>query len=322
MLVSIVALTLFVLMVSRLVNSASTITTIGNKHMDADSQARSVLDRMAVDIAQMVKRSDVDFFGKNTAAPNSPGGTMIGQNGKGQNDQIAFYSTVPGYYPPTGSQSPISLVAYRVNANQNSPNYNKLERMGNGLVWNGVSATPTATPIPNPTPTPYPSMQFLTPTMTISGTWPTATNSSSPDSAYELIGPYVFRFEYYYLIKGQTVAGITYPSILSDTPFLGATVPGHNAVNGFQDVSAIGVTIAVIDPQSRVLVSDDSQHLGKLIGQMPDFSLNMHSGGTSTATQPGDLDAQWQSAVNATTAVPHAAASAIHIYSRLFPIAH
>src|ERR1700730_1424850 len=60
MLVSILALTLFVLMVSRLVNSASTITTIGNKHMDADSQARSMLDRMAVDVSQIVKRADVD----------------------------------------------------------------------------------------------------------------------------------------------------------------------------------------------------------------------------------------------------------------------
>src|SRR3984893_11559608 len=90
MLLSIVALTLFVLMVSRLVKSASTITTMGNKHMGADSQARSVLDRMAVDFAQMVKRSDVDFFGKNTAAPNSPGGAMNG------NDQIGFFSAVPG----------------------------------------------------------------------------------------------------------------------------------------------------------------------------------------------------------------------------------
>jgi hypothetical protein len=318
MLVSIVALTAFILIVSQLVKSASTITTIGNKHMDADSQARSVLDRMAVDFAQMVKRSDVDFFGKNTAAPNS----VAVDPAMSGNDQIAFFSTVPGYYPPSGSQSPISLVAYRVNTNSTSPNYNKLERMGKGLVWNGVTATPTATPIPNPTPTPYPAMQFLTPTMTISGTWPTATNSSSTDSAYELIGPYVFRFEYYYLIKGQTVGGTPYLSILSDKPFLGTTVTGHNAVNGFQDVSAIGVTIAIIDPQSRVLVLDDNNHLGKLIGQMPDFSLNMHSGGTSTATQPGDLDAQWQSAVNATTAVPRAAASAIHIYSRLFPIAH
>ena len=32
------------------------------------------------------------------------------------NDQIAFYSAVPGYYPSTGSQSPVSLVAYRVNS--------------------------------------------------------------------------------------------------------------------------------------------------------------------------------------------------------------
>ena len=36
------------------------------------------------------------------------------------NDQIAFYSAVPGYYPPTGSQSPVSLVAYRVNSDSTS----------------------------------------------------------------------------------------------------------------------------------------------------------------------------------------------------------
>ena len=76
--------------------------------MDADSQARQLLDRMAVDFAQMVKRSDVDYYVKSSAA--SPLRHVL-QPG---NDQIAFYSAVPGYYPPTGSQSPVSLVAYRV----------------------------------------------------------------------------------------------------------------------------------------------------------------------------------------------------------------
>jgi len=294
MLVSIVALTAFVLMVSRLVNSASTITTIGNKHMDVDSQARSVLDRMAVDFSQMVKRTDVDYFLKGAA-----GGTMTG------NDQIAFYSQVPGYYPPSGSQSPVSLVAYRVNSLSGAAAFNKLERMGKGLLWNGVS--PSITPV------------VFSP-LTISVSWPTATTNNSIDSDYEVAGPQVFRFEYYYLLKGQTVGGQTYLSILSLTPW-DTRITGHTALNAFQDVSAIGVTIAVIDPQSRVLVLEDNAHLGKLIADMPDFSLNMHSGGTSTATQPGDLDALWQSKVNATTAVPRAAASAIRIYSRLFPIA-
>jgi type II secretory pathway pseudopilin PulG len=314
MLVSIVALTAFVLIVTRLVNSASTITTIGNKHMGADSQARSLLDRMAVDFAQMVKRSDVDYYLKNGAAPNSVGGAMNG------NDQIAFFGTVPGYYPASSNQSPVSLVAYRVNSNSSStnPSYNKLERMGKGLIWNGTSSS-------------YIPILFLdsttSPTTTIANKWPTATSSSSTDPNYELIGPYVFRFEYYYLLKGQTVGGTTYSSILSYTPW-DTRITGHTAVNGFQDVSAIGVTIAVIDPQSRALVSDTQ--LATLAGQMLDFSQTMHPAPArapcgalgGAATQPGDLDAQWQCAVNATTApFPRPAASAIRIYSRLFPIA-
>ena len=40
----------------QLLNSAATITTLGHKQMDADSQARQLLDRMAIDFAQMVKR--------------------------------------------------------------------------------------------------------------------------------------------------------------------------------------------------------------------------------------------------------------------------
>ena len=300
MLVSIAVLTLFVLIMSQLLNSEATIATLGNKRMDADSQGRSVLDRMAVDFGQMVKRSDVDYYLK--------GGTGGSQTG---NDQIAFYSQVPGYYPPSGSQSPVSLVAYRVNSLSGAAAFNKLERMGKGLLWNGVS--PSITPV------------VFSP-LTISVSWPTATTNNSIDSDYEVAGPQVFRFEYYYLLKGQTVGGQTYLSILSYTPW-DTRITGHTAINGFQDVSAIGVTIAVIDPQSRASVSDSQ--LATLAGQMLDFSLTMHPppagapcgalGGA--ATQPGDLDAQWQCAVNTTSAVPRAAASAIRIYSRLFPIA-
>src|SRR5438270_14071403 len=113
LLVAVGALVLLLLFVTTLVNSATTITTLGNKRMDADSQARQLLDRMTIDFAQMVKRNDLDFFAKGTTAPNSVGGAMTG------NHQIAFYSQVPGYYPTgsaTTSQSPVSLVAYRVNS--------------------------------------------------------------------------------------------------------------------------------------------------------------------------------------------------------------
>src|SRR5258705_13449513 len=90
LLVSVGVLVLLVLLFTQLLNSAATITTVGHKRMDADSQARQLLDRMAIDFDQMLKRSDADYFAKRTGAPNSIGGTMNG------NDQIAFYSAVPG----------------------------------------------------------------------------------------------------------------------------------------------------------------------------------------------------------------------------------
>src|SRR4029077_19344930 len=193
LLVTVAVLVLLVLLFTQLLNSAATITTLGHKQMDADAQARQLLDRMAIDFAQMVKRNDVDLFAKGTLAPKSLGGTMAG------NDQIAFYSAVPGYYPSTGSQSPVSLVAYRVNSLSGATAFNKLERLGKGLVWNGVSATDKP-------------VVFMP--LTISATWTAATSSSlaDPDGNYEIIGPQVFRFEYCYLLKANGSLSITPPS--------------------------------------------------------------------------------------------------------------
>src|SRR6266478_5558883 len=208
LLVTMGVLVLLVFLFTQLLTGAATIITLGHKRMDADSEARQVFDRMALDFAQMVKRNDVDYFAKNTVAPNSVGGPMNG------NDQIAFYSSAPGYYPATGSQSPVSLVAYRVNSDSTSSSYNKLERLGKGLVWNAVSTTdtpvvfipiPVASPlslgdVPTQTPTP-------TPTPAANPAWPQAGNMA-PDASYEVIGPQVFRFEYYYLLKTGAFSNI------------------------------------------------------------------------------------------------------------------
>jgi prepilin-type N-terminal cleavage/methylation domain-containing protein len=238
LIVTIAVLTLLVLFVTSLVNSAATITTLGNKRMDADSQARQLLDRMAVDFAQMVKRDDVDFFAKGTIAPRSVGGAMTG------NDQIAFYSAVPGYYPSTGSQSPMSLVGYRINSVSGTTAFNKMERLGKGLVWNGVSATD------NP-------VVFLP--LTIFATWPYATNAN-PDPAsppaYEIIGPQVFRFEYSYLLTSGS-SSITPP----------ASVSG---------IAAIIVDVAMIDQKSKVLLTDTQ--ITALAGQLTDYGAGMVPG--------------------------------------------
>ena len=131
--VTVGVLALLVFLSAQLFKSAATVTTLGHKQMDADAQARQLLDRMAIDFAQMVKRSDVDYYLKSSAA--SPLRRVL-QPG---NDQIAFYSAVPGYYPSTVGQSPVSLVAYRVYNPTPTPNpcadCNKLQRLGKGLVW-------------------------------------------------------------------------------------------------------------------------------------------------------------------------------------------
>ena len=262
MLFSITILTLLVLLVTQMVNNASTVVTSGNKRMDVDSQARPLLDRMAVDFAQMVKRADVDYYLKTT---------LITQPG---NDQIAFFGAVPGYYPPTGSQSPLSLVAYRVT------DPNKVERLGKGLLWNSIS--PTSSPI-----------VFLP--LTITATWPAATNNDA-DADYEPIAPNVFRFEYYYLLNNNT------PSI---TPWdVGA---GHSVTAGMQDVAAISVAIAAIDPKSRALLSD--AQLTALAAGMNDFATSMG---------PGGLAAQWQSALDGTADIPRPAVAGVRLYQRHF----
>ena len=182
--------------------------------MDADAQTRQVLDRMAIDFAQMVKRSDVDYYlslrGLLLDAHSVRSRRAVRNLLQPGNDTIAFYSTVPGYYPSSGSQSPVSLVAYRVNSDSTSSAYNKMERMGKGLVWNAVSPTRHSCrvfmPIPIASPLPIAELPDPTPSPTPTPAWPRlpAPRNPTPDSEVEVIGPQVFRFEYYYLLKGQT----------------------------------------------------------------------------------------------------------------------
>ena len=242
----------------------------------------------------MVKRTDVDYFAKGTAAPNSIGGTMNG------NDQIAFYSTVPGYYPSTGAQSPVSLVAYRINLLSGASLFNKSERLGKGLVWNAVSTTDTP-------------VVFLP--RTISATWPYATNATkdpSSPSAYETIGPQAFRFEYYYLLKGVST---TNNAIFTVTPW-DARISGHTSVSGMQDVAAIVVAIAVIDPRSKELLMDSD--LTALGSSLIDFGGDPAPFCPSPQWQlPGQLLAQWQCVLDASS-LPRPAISGIRLYERYF----
>jgi hypothetical protein len=298
LLVSVGVLVLLVLLATQLLNNAATITSLGHKQMDADSQARQLLDRMAIDIAQMVKRPDVDYFLKSTLTGTPDCTTCAPQVG---NDQIAFFASNSGYYPTPSYQSPTSLVAYRVNSDSSSSSYNKLERMGKGFIWNGVSSSYTPILFLDSASTPTTTIQNTWCQATISGT-PSATCAGTPDPDYELAGPQVFRFEYYYLWKTN--------GSFSATPW--DTSLGHTNVNGMRDVAAIIVDIAVIDSKSKVLLTNP-QIATFTTPDAPNFLADY-----SSSMTPGQLRNQWQSTINGATSLPRPALSGIRLYERFF----
>jgi len=305
-LVAITVLAVLVLIVAQFVSHTTTITRTGNRHFDTDAEARMIFDRMAVDFNQMVKRTDVDYYlkGGTTRYPGHSAGHSKGGGQSGQtdlNDYIGFYSQVPGY--STTSPSSVSLVAYRINGLSTSMSYNQMERLGKGLPWNGISNLNVSNP------NSLKPMFFLP--VLIKDIWPVVTNNNAdPQSNYEVIGPGVFRFEYYYLLKSGK---------LNDSPWdnIDAT---HTTINGFADVEAIAVTIAVIDRQSRALLTE--QNILDLQDQMNDFQKQKGHGPVKT----GVIENQWYQVITdpmtytVTASMAKAALSAIRIYNRYFDL--
>jgi hypothetical protein len=337
LLVSVFVLLIIIFMVAQLMTSATAITRTGNKHIDCDTQARAVFDRMALDFAQMLKRTDIDYYVKQRNGYKGHGnghGWGQGKNGDLGSDQIAFFTQVAGYYP-SGAQSPISLVAYRVNESTSgwaAASYGKLERMAKGLLWNGVD---------NGTNSPYPIVfapgqvtATPNPTGPWNGPWAPAINndnnqSRSSDADYEVIGPGVFRFEYYYLLKNGRV---------TDWPWDRFDFPSQQTITdpqkiGLSQVEAIAVAIAVIDPAGRALIEAASSNAGygdilDVAAEMPDFK-NARGRGVG-GQKIGDLEARWQSVVESIASTgrppdsslqfPPEAAKAIRIYNRYFDL--
>jgi len=330
LLVSVFVLAIIIFLVGQLMTSATAVTRTGHKQIDTDTQARIVFDRMALDFAQMIKRTDVDYYVKQRAGYSGHGnghGWGRGHNGDLGSDQIAFFSAVPGFNPSEGLPSPISLIAYRVNeSDASNAAYSKLERMAKDLVWNGTTNTTGNRPVP---------IVFLPITIGApSYIWPAAvnnnnncsgSNNSSCDPDYEVIGPGVFRFEYYYLLKNGRVTD--WPWDGRDDTINRQKISDPPAI-GLSQVEAIAVTIAVIDPAGRALVTAVSpDRLLDIAADMADFKSARGNG--VGAQKIGDLEAQWQGVVESVAqtgqtpsgqAVPREAAKMIRIYNRYFEL--
>ena len=151
--VAIAILGIIVVAIAQIVGTASSLTTLDDKHIDADGQARTVFDRMANDFARMVKRNDVDyiFFKASTAGVTGTNDTMFFfSEGASYFDSATFTKTPVGYLAsaPTPTKNAVSLVGYRVNDNSEvtagRPTYYQMERLGKALSWDG---TPSINPV-------------------------------------------------------------------------------------------------------------------------------------------------------------------------------
>src|SRR4029450_1986367 len=332
LLVSVFVLVIILLIVAQLMTNATAVTRTGNKHIDTDTQARTVFDRMALDFAQMVKRPDVDYYVKQRTGYNGHGnghGWGQGHNGDLGSDQIAFFSQVPGYYPTglnPGDKSPISLIAYRIDeGNLTNTSYGRLQRMSKGLHWAGVDDNQT-----NQNST-YPIV-FLPQTIGLVTPWAAAINNncsgnnSGCDADYEIVGPGVFRFEYYYLLKNGRV---------TDWPWDRFVLPSQLTINnptsiGLSQVDGIAVPIPRIDPAARALIQAATVNAGygDILDVAADFPDFRSARGRGVGGQRiGDLGGGWKGVVESMAQtglrpsgrqIPHEAAKGIRIYNRYF----
>ena len=290
MLVSMVVIVLIVVLVSQLTSAATNTVSNSRKHIDADSQARLILNRMAFDFSNMIQRPDLDYSsfkqpaGSLSATYSSgaiPVNLQTGVSGAPANDSLAFYAKGVGYFssgttpPASSTRASLALVAYNMADDQYfySGQRAVLQRMGKGLGWESDPAGS------------FQNIAYLP--MTLGIQWPSLFAS---DPNWKTVGDQVFRFEYTHLLKPNfTDPKNPHPAQLSNTPYWDATTNKmmtanpHTNINGFQDVAAIVVAIAVLDSTSESLVSNTNT---ALVAAFPD------------AVEGSDIRSAWLAKVN------------------------
>jgi hypothetical protein len=211
-------------------------------------------------------------------------------------------------------QSDTALVGYMIYNNQ-------LVRLSKGLSWNGVNASDKAM-IFNP----FPTVVTNTSANTIPTNWPIVATGPSAGNMdnFQVIGDQVFRFEYCFLVQtpanstnaAQTVtisSFFDYPSSTSNT-----TPP-----NALKDVTAIVVSIAVLDSQSRASLS--STALQTAASNLPDDGFTGSTPGsfTPSAAEAALPLSKWKTALTTNNlGLPKTAASQVRFYQRFCYLNH
>ena len=296
--VSITILVLLLLVVSQIVTATQNISSASEKSLGADGESRMVFDRMAIDIARMVRRTDVDY------ALNHQAG----------NDSFFFYSEAPAFSAAGATlaqQNPVALIGYRINAKY------QLERLGKGLTW---AAAPSDGMV-FLTYASYPVTSASTPlaASTLAGAY-TAVAANSTDTNYHVLGTDVFRLEVCYLLNACTDStGARRPAIYSNVPYDSRLNHTSTTGIGLADVQALVVGMAILDSSSRKVLpaTTNWSTASNLLVDPADSDL--------AATPPKLMATSWQGVMNngsfvAGAGIPKIAAEQVRIYQRVFPL--
>lgn len=274
-LVATAVLIILVTMVASIVQSGNTVIASSRKHLSADSQAREVFGQFGMDLARMPRRADLDVLTSSS------------------NNAIFFYSEAPGFQSATDTRqyNKLSLVGYRVNDKA------QLERLGKGLNWENQPFLTYANQPVTTNSTPVAASTIAKAWDSVVGTEPAYGNGA--DDNYHLLADGVFRIFYCF----QTTNGVY------------TKTPTATALTGpLGDASALILTLAILDEDSRKLATDTS----KLASALPEPDLS--------GPNPKLPAETWQSAIDNVSKfaqdanIPVAAASRVRIYQRSFPL--
>ena len=321
LLVSMVVLILLVLLVAQLVGGASMTTNLQRQQLDADRQARLVFDRMAADFTGMVRRADVDCSAYQYPNYRNPANTGTPpQFKRAGNDSILFFAQADSQSTSTvSSQDGISLVGYRVldsptsgtttGAGQGKAASYKLERLGQGFSWSDPGSGSTAAGFGLPFLT-FSGNNVVT-NSTITTYWPDLANyntaaQNSPEVQSHVLGEDVYRLEFALLMKDDQGDGTYFlKSGGSNVAYLDYTNAKQRAFSG---VSAIVVTIAVLDQRSRARLGNADT----VYQSLTDVAAKLADGDTA------DVASTWSNTLVTDKSVPRVVASNSYVYQRYF----
>ena len=268
--VSITVLAMLGGLVMQLMGSASKLTSTSKLSSDCDTEARYALNQIAADLAHRVRRPDVDAFVDKATG----------------DDRLYFFSETPGYSPTLSAteRSNVSLVGYRIKGGTTSfgKTVYKLERYARALPWNADKETPMPFVILDSSGKALPASTLVGKGGGSSGSFEkVTTQAASEDLYYQPIAENVVRFEVSLLHKPIEPIGNASTStaawILSDAKLNNAAdtaAPNDNELTryGFANISAVVVTLAVLDSQNALKVSGDD--ITQLKSQLDDTTPN------------------------------------------------